>query len=98
MHAVQEGAANQSYGLAVAGLAGVPKSVIKNARRKLVQLENMSRNDSSSSETSIGIDTEQQLSLIPELSEAEQALAAIDPDELTPRQALDALYRLKQLV
>ncbi len=98
MHAVQEGAANQSYGLAVAGLAGVPKNVIKNARRKLVQLENMSRNDNSTPETSIRIDTEQQLSLIPEFSEAEQALSAIDPDELTPRQALDALYRLKQLV
>ena len=84
--------------MAVAGLAGVPKNVIKNARRKLVQLENMSRNDSSNPETSIGIDTEQQLRLIPDLSEAEQALSAIDPDELTPRQALDALYRLKQLI
>ena len=98
MHAVQEGAANQSYGLAVAGLAGVPKNVIKNARRKLVQLESMSRNDSNVPEISVKLDTEQQLSLIPELSEAEQALSVIEPDELTPRQALDALYRLKQLI
>ncbi len=42
MHAVQEGAASKSYGLAVAGLAGVPKPVIKNARAKLQQLEQLS--------------------------------------------------------
>ncbi|MEH0688662.1 DNA mismatch repair protein MutS [Vibrio cholerae] len=95
MHAVQEGAASKSYGLAVAGLAGVPKSVIKQARAKLQQLESISLTDASAPARS-GVDVANQLSLIPEPSEVEQMLANIDPDDLTPRQALEALYRLKK--
>ncbi|RJX67369.1 DNA mismatch repair protein MutS [Vibrio sinensis] len=99
MHAVQEGAASKSYGLAVAGLAGVPKSVIKNARMKLTQLEQLSLNDSVNGKSiSTTVDIANQLSLIPEPSEVEEALASIDPDDLTPRQALDALYRLKRML
>nr|WP_275658430.1 DNA mismatch repair protein MutS [Vibrio sp. Isolate25] len=97
MHAVQEGAASKSYGLAVAGLAGVPKSVIKNARAKLTQLEQLSHGDNSNT-TSSAVDIANQLSLIPEPSEVEEALSGIDPDDLTPRQALEALYRLKKLM
>ncbi|MGD8117190.1 DNA mismatch repair protein MutS [Vibrio sp. TRT 29B02] len=97
MHAVQEGAASKSYGLAVAGLAGVPKSVIKNARTKLTQLEQLSLNGEKPSQ-SPAVDIANQLSLIPEPSEVEQALANIDPDDLTPRQALEELYRLKKLL
>lgn len=97
MHAVQEGAASKSYGLAVAGLAGVPKSVIKNARAKLTQLEQLSLNGEKTSQ-SPAVDIANQLSLIPEPSEVEQALANIDPDDLTPRQALEELYRLKKLL
>ncbi|NOJ25978.1 DNA mismatch repair protein MutS [Vibrio coralliilyticus] len=97
MHAVQEGAASKSYGLAVAGLAGVPKSVIKNARAKLTQLEQLSQGESSSV-TSSAVDIANQLSLIPEPSEVEEALSSIDPDDLTPRQALEELYRLKKLL
>lgn len=97
MHAVQEGAASKSYGLAVAGLAGVPKSVIKNARAKLTQLEQLSQGESSSV-TSSAVDIANQLSLIPEPSEVEEALSGIDPDDLTPRQALEELYRLKKLL
>ncbi|MGC9403029.1 DNA mismatch repair protein MutS [Vibrio genomosp. F10 str. 9ZC157] len=96
MHAVQEGAANKSYGLAVAGLAGVPKTVIKNARAKLSQLEQLGNNSEPSKGTSV--DIANQLSLIPEPSEVEAALAGIDPDDLTPRQALEALYRLKKMI
>ncbi|MEZ9739119.1 DNA mismatch repair protein MutS [Vibrio splendidus] len=96
MHAVQEGAASKSYGLAVAELAGVPKAVIKNARAKLTQLEALSI-DSPTSKPS-GVDIANQLSLIPEPSEVEQALANVDPDDLTPRQALEELYRLKKLL
>ncbi|MBM7037882.1 DNA mismatch repair protein MutS [Vibrio sp. 188UL20-2] len=92
MHAVQEGAASKSYGLAVAGLAGVPKAVIRNARNKLSQLETQSPPTNRAT-----VKQEHQLSLIPEPSEVEVALQAIDPDELTPRQALDELYRLKKL-
>nr|WP_216607965.1 DNA mismatch repair protein MutS [Vibrio sp. RE88] len=97
MHAVQEGAASKSYGLAVAGLAGVPKSVIKNARAKLTQLEQLSQGESSCV-TSSAVDIANQLSLIPEPSEVEEALSGIDPDDLTPRQALEELYRLKKLL
>ncbi|USD41569.1 DNA mismatch repair protein MutS [Vibrio sp. SCSIO 43135] len=97
MHAVQEGAASKSYGLAVAGLAGVPKTVIKNARGKLTQLEQLSQQPNASS-TSSNVDIANQLSLIPEPSEVEEALANIDPDDLTPRQALEELYRLKKLL
>lgn len=97
MHAVQEGAASKSYGLAVAGLAGVPKSVIKNARAKLTQLEQLSQGENSGV-TSSAVDIANQLSLIPEPSEVEEALSGIDPDDLTPRQALEELYRLKKLL
>ena len=68
MHAVQEGAASKSYGLAVAGLAGVPKAVIKNARAKLTQLEALSIEYPTSKPS--GVDIANQLSLIPEPSEA----------------------------
>lgn len=96
MHAVQEGAASKSYGLAVAGLAGVPKTVIQRAKTKLRQLE------ASGHEVVTGEQAPQapaaQLSLLPELSEVEKVLAEIEPDNLTPRQALEALYRLKTLL
>ncbi|TXY28976.1 DNA mismatch repair protein MutS [Vibrio mimicus] len=97
MHAVQEGAASKSFGLAVAGLAGVPKPVIKNARAKLQQLELLSLQPAETRKPS-RVDIANQLSLIPEPSVVEQALAELDPDELTPRQALDALYRLKKML
>ena len=97
MHAVQEGAASKSYGLAVASLAGVPKSVIKRAKFKLQQLE-ASGHQQAVAPSSQAPAAEQQLSLLPEPSEVEEALARINPDEMTPRQALDELYRLKALM
>ncbi len=97
MHAVQEGAASKSYGLAVAGLAGVPTPVIKNARAKLQQLELLSSQPAETRKPS-RVDNANQLSLIPEPSAVEQALAGVDPDQLTPRQALDMLYQLKKLL
>ncbi len=70
MHAVQEGAASKSYGLAVAGLAGVPKPVIKNARAKLQQLELLSSQPAETRKPS-RVDIANQLSLIPEPSAVE---------------------------
>lgn len=93
MHSVQEGAASKSYGLAVAALAGVPKEVIRRAKQKLKELEMLSGNSGSGHvETS-------QLMLLTEAepSEIELALDKIDPDALTPRQALEQLYRLKEM-
>ena len=95
MHAVKDGPANRSFGLQVASLAGLPKPVLTRAKQVLMKLENK---------------PQQPLSLNPQTLEqpaqiglfvAEDALAnavdALSPDELTPKQALEALYRLKQL-
>ncbi len=101
LHAVQDGPASQSYGLQVAQLAGVPQPVIRAARRHLAMLEAHS-----------GARDDQQFDLFatpaippeqpapeatPVAVPALEALQALDPDQLSPREALDALYRLKQL-
>ncbi|MBW7984605.1 DNA mismatch repair protein MutS [Enterobacillus tribolii] len=94
MHSVQDGAASKSYGLAVASLAGVPREVIKRARQKLKELEAISSQTSGSQ-----IDGSQlQLLAQDEPSPAVEALEALNPDTLTPRQALDWIYRLKGMV
>ena len=93
MHSVQEGAASKSYGLAVAALAGVPKEVIKRARQKLRELESISGNAAVST-----VDGSQLPLLVEESSPAVEALEALDPDTLSPRQALEWIYRLKSLV
>ncbi len=96
MHSIQEGAANQSYGLHVAQLAGVPKGVIKAAKLKLAQLEHES---ASTAATGAKSNAPQPLQLaIPESHPLVSAFAAVNPDELSPRQALDTLYRLRQLL
>jgi DNA mismatch repair protein MutS len=95
MHSVQDGAASKSYGLAVAALAGVPKEVIKRARGKLRELESLSP-----SAAGTQIDGTQMSLLAPaeETNPAVEALENLDPDSLTPRQALEWIYRLKNLV
>ncbi|ABO23084.1 DNA mismatch repair protein MutS [Shewanella loihica] len=92
MHAVQEGAASKSYGLQVAALAGVPAKVVQAAKHKLHHLESRDR------EEELPELRQAQLSMtMPETSKALDRLDTIDPDSLTPRQALDLLYELKQL-
>lgn len=93
-HTVQEGAASKSYGIAVAGLAGVPNIILKRAKQKLKELESQYQQSATSH-----IDSSQ-LSLIsiPDESKVELELQQIDPDSLTPREALDVLYRLKRLL
>ncbi|MFM4702953.1 DNA mismatch repair protein MutS [Aeromonas bivalvium] len=91
MHAVQEGAASRSYGLQVAALAGVPKSVIHQARHKLAELERAVPAPS-------GEERQAQPAPAPQPHPVVEELALVRPDELTPRQALDLLYRLKQLL
>ena len=92
LHAVQEGAANKSYGLQVASLAGVPKAVVKNAKRKLHQLElNSGQTDKVQSPIQPSLFDE------PEVNPALELLDEIDPDDLTPKKALDLLYQLKTL-
>ena len=96
LHAVREGPANRSYGLAVAQLAGVPVSVIARARTYLAELESTRDGGTRHPARSHG---QGELPLFatpsPEPSELELKLAKIEPDALTPRQALALLYELK---
>ncbi|WP_245546357.1 DNA mismatch repair protein MutS [Frateuria aurantia] len=99
MHAVKPGPANRSFGLQVAALAGLPRSVIADARRTLTELERgHSKPAKDSPQLGLFAQTPAPAPLPPEPSPAEVALADIDPDQLTPRQALEALYRLKDML
>jgi DNA mismatch repair protein MutS len=98
MHAVKDGPANRSFGLQVAALAGLPKSVIADAKRTLAELERgMHGHGVAAPSVQTGASPQLGLFAPPAPSAAEEALDAIDPDALTPREALDALYRLKAL-
>ena len=93
MHHIEPGPASKSYGIAVAKLAGVPAAVVNHARHALAALE------AQQSQASAQVDL---FALPPQPPAAEPspldaALATIEPDTLTPREALDALYRLKKL-
>ncbi|TYQ13705.1 UNVERIFIED_ORG: DNA mismatch repair protein MutS [Zoogloea ramigera] len=106
LHAVQDGPASQSYGLQVAQLAGVPQPVIKAARKHLARLEaqaldatpqldlfaapTIDANDDAVEAPAAGAES-------PALRELLDALDDLDPDALTPREALDQLYQLKRL-
>ena len=103
MHSVQEGAASKSYGLAVAALAGVPQNVIKLAKQKLAYLEKMSGQSADKKIQDLRQLHQAQGELVL-LEEDESKNAALemldklDPDELTPKQALAYLYQLKTLL
>ncbi|KAF7788769.1 DNA mismatch repair protein MutS [Pseudoalteromonas rubra] len=96
-HTVMEGAASKSFGLQVAGLAGVPKAVLAMAKRKLALLE-QHQSVVESPQTVPASQMQQTLPLVSEPSEVEQMLAELDPDELSPRAAHDLLYQLKALL
>ena len=95
LHAVKEGPANQSYGLQVARLAGVPRPVITEARRYLHDLEKREHSAHPPA-------PQQELGLAMPENETESALRrmleGVDPESLSPRAALDVLYRLKELL
>jgi DNA mismatch repair protein MutS len=97
LHEVAEGAADRSYGIAVAKLAGLPPAVVARAKAVLAKLE---AGRDATGGIAAGLDD------LPLFAAAEperaadplsDALAAIEPDSLTPKEALDALYRLKKL-
>ena len=94
LHTVKEGAANQSYGLQVASLAGVPKSVIENAKIKLRHLEDLAYNEQQSASGANQFDLFSDNSFHP----AVVLLEEVKPDELSPKQALDLIYKLKGLL
>lgn len=92
LHKVEEGAATMSYGIQVAQLAGIPKSVVSLAKRKLQQLENQTiaatpQNDLFAS----AVEPEE-----PPAHPVVAHLERIQPDDLTPKQALELLYQLKK--
>jgi DNA mismatch repair protein MutS len=93
LHSVEEGPADRSYGLQVAQLAGVPGTVIRAARRRLAELEER------------GLAASPQRDLFapsapvpeePQQHPALELLRSADPDALTPREALEFVYRLRQ--
>ncbi|CAN7177020.1 DNA mismatch repair protein MutS [Pseudoduganella sp. LjRoot289] len=112
LHAVQNGPASQSYGLQVAQLAGVPQPVIKAARKHLARLEAQALDatpqlDLFAAPTVDANDEEApqpgqapapaQAAETPAMRELLDALDDLDPDALTPREALERLYQLKRL-
>lgn len=98
LHEVKEGPANQSYGIAVAQLAGVPNSVIRRARNMLAELESRSHTneqlDLFAVDPLIEMDNEKEPEIEPSFLLCEE-LNNLDIDQLSPRQALDLLYSLK---
>ncbi|MYM94497.1 DNA mismatch repair protein MutS [Duganella vulcania] len=109
LHAVQDGPASQSYGLQVAQLAGVPQPVIKAARKHLARLEAQALDatpqlDLFAAPTADAddevLDTPAHsapAAASPAMRELLEALDDLDPDALTPREALERLYQLKRL-
>jgi DNA mismatch repair protein MutS len=96
LHAVEEGPANQSYGIQVAALAGMPGSVLKNAQKELRELEQKA------AANPLQPDLFSSIPALPSFPEPEphpalEKLNALEPDNLTPREALEALYLLKRL-
>jgi len=93
LHTVKEGPASRSYGLQVAALAGVPEKVLIEARKQLQDLEDGARHHASVEKNTPQID------LFPGNEEHPlvEAFHGIAPDDLTPRQALELLYKLKEL-
>jgi DNA mismatch repair protein MutS len=109
LHAVKEGPASRSYGLQVAQLAGVPRDVIGQARQYLEALEAQRDQaavaNGTAQMTLFAAPPPTQVpaarsveSAAPATDEIRTALQALDPDELSPRAALDALYKLRKLL
>jgi DNA mismatch repair protein MutS len=98
LHSVKEGPANQSYGLQVAALAGIPKSVTAQARRYLTELERERDALRTSTSPQAELDLFAAAPKPPATqSPALDALRAADPNSLSPREALDLLFKLQTL-
>ena len=93
LHQIEAGPASRSYGVQVARLAGMPGSLVRQARHTLESLEAMQQ----AGHAQVDLFAAAPTVAAPSAPAVDTALAAIDPDSLTPRDALDALYRLKKL-
>jgi len=112
LHAVKEGPASRSYGLAVAQLAGVPREVIAAAREYLGALESQGhgtdaaeargararRAPAPTPQAQLPLEPPAPPPVDPRLREVEAALRAVSADDLTPRAALDLVYKLHSLL
>jgi len=122
LHELQHGPASRSYGVQVARLAGMPHTLIRQARATLESLESQQRAseqqidlfaDASGAGLAAGVSLDEMVdharsalpaggpvgdALTPAEAQALNLLVAIDPDTLTPREALDALYKLKSVI
>ena len=98
LHQIQEGCASQSYGIQVAALAGVPKEVIELAKIKLFSFKEIIINSRTKLSTTLSPDTEtnSQNKLTQQQNELLSEFNKIDPDELSPREALELIYHLKK--
>ncbi|VAW94225.1 DNA mismatch repair protein MutS [hydrothermal vent metagenome] len=113
-HELQQGAANKSYGIHVASLAGVPADVIKIAQQRLLELEaseidtELSNSSSKNTQTSLNFEVENDYNLIDtpntipdnigSMQKLTNAMQQVDPDTLSPREALEQLYKLKNII
>ena len=95
LHAVEEGPASQSYGIQVAALAGIPGSVIRDAKRRLAALENREAVQRSDEQADLFATAVPVVEAEPH--PALEALRDLDPDALSPREALEKLYALRKL-
>ena len=93
LHSVKNGPANQSYGLQVASLAGVPSDVIRRAKIYLKTLESQQAEMTNNPQGQLNLSMIEPLEQNPILD----AVDALDPDSMSPREALAALYKLKNL-
>ncbi len=93
LHQLESGPASRSYGVQVARLAGMPPAVIRQAHAALEALQARAE----AGQAQVDLFAAPPPPAPREASPVEQALAAVQPDSLTPREALEALYRLKQL-
>ena len=98
LHEIQPGPASRSYGIQVARLAGIPAAVLTHARHALAALEEKAASQQLQADLfSAPAETANALAVEPMPNAVELELQAIDPDRLSPREALEALYRLKAL-
>jgi DNA mismatch repair protein MutS len=93
LHSVKAGPANQSYGLQVASLAGVPGDVIRRAKNYLRTLESQQLQHANNPQGQLALSVEDSTEADP----VREAVQALDPDAMSPREALAALYKLKDL-
>ena len=102
LHEVGPGAADRSYGIQVARLAGLPPSVVARARDVLAKLEDADRKNPASQLIDdlplfqVAVRREEAARASSGPSKVEESLKALNPDDMTPREALDALYALKK--